>query len=83
MALTTADGVVQSVLAFHAPNAQSKNSGVILFRLTDIKAAMAEMSDVENLNVVLDKKQVFAIKWNGGRSAQQAMQTCLDKTVAK
>ena len=83
MALTTADGKVQSVLAFHAPNAQAKNSGIILFRLTDIQAAMSDISDVENLNVVMDMKQVFVITWKGGDAARQGMQTCLNKAVAE
>jgi hypothetical protein len=78
MSLTTADGSVQSVSAFHAPNPQSKESGIILFRLTNIQAAIADMSDVENLNVVMDKKQVFAIKWEGGFTARASMQKCLD-----
>lgn len=78
MSLTTADGSVQSVTAFHAPNPQSKESGIILFRLTDIQAAIADISDVENLNVVMDKKQVFAIQWKGGFTARASMQKCLD-----
>lgn len=83
MALTTADGKAQSVLAFHAPNNQSKNSGIILFRLTDIQAAISDMSDVENLNVVMDKKHIFAINWQGGLAAQKAMQRCLKTVAAK
>lgn len=77
MTLTTADGEVQTVQASHAPNTQSKQSGIILFRLTDIQAAMDGMSDVENLNVVMDKKQAFMIKWKGGHTARKAMQVCL------
>jgi hypothetical protein len=83
MTLTSADGESQSVLAFHAPNTQSKQSGIILFRLTDIQAAMDGMSDVENLNVVMDKKQAFAIKWNGGHTARKAMQGCLSRATPK
>lgn len=83
MTLTTADGTVQSVMAFHAPNGQSKDSGIILFRLTDIKAAISEMSEVENLNVLMDKKQVFKIKWKGGLEAQKAMQNCVNKAARK
>jgi|GEM_PF-3013685 hypothetical protein len=83
MTLTTADGESQSVLAYHAPNTQSKQSGIILFRLTDIQAAMDGMSDVENLNVVMDKKQVFAIKWKGGHTARKAMQGCLSTNSTK
>ncbi|MBK9432746.1 MAG: hypothetical protein IPN50_10140 [Sphingomonadales bacterium] len=81
--MTTADGESQSVLAYHAPNTQSKQSGIILFRLTDIQAAMDGMSDVENLNVVMDKKQVFAIKWKGGHTARKAMQGCLSTNSTK
>lgn len=83
MTLTTADGEVQAVQAFHAPNTQSKQSGIILFRLTDIQAAMDGMSDVENLNVVMDNKQAFAIKWKGGHTARKAMQSCLSGTTEK
>jgi hypothetical protein len=81
MSLTTADGMVQSVAAFHVPNPQSQDSGIILFRLTDIQAAMSDMSDMENLNVVMDKKQVFAIKWTGGLTARAAMQKCLNNSA--
>jgi hypothetical protein len=77
MTLTTGDGEVQTVQAFHAPNAQSKESGIILFKLTDINGAMNAMSDVEDLNIIMDKKQVFAIKWKGGHTARVAMQKCL------
>ncbi len=80
MTLTTGDGEVQAVQAFHAPDPQSKQSGIILFKLTDINAAMAGMNEVENLNVVMDKKQVFAIKWKGGHIARAAMQKCLGST---
>jgi hypothetical protein len=77
MSLTTADGSVQSVTAFHVPNPHSKESGIILFRLTDIQAAISDMSDVENLNVVMESNQVFAIKWKGGLTARTSMQECL------
>jgi hypothetical protein len=77
MSLTTADGAVQSVVAFHVPNPEAKESGMILFRLTDIQAAIADLSDVENLNVVMDKKQVFAIQWAGGHVARNAMRSCI------
>ncbi len=83
MTLTTGDGEVQTVQAFHAPNAESKQSGIILFRLTDINAAMNGISDVEDLNVVMDKKQVFAIKWKGGHIARAAMQKCLGASAQK
>ncbi len=78
MTLTSADGESQSVLAYHAPHPQSKKAGIILFRLTDIQAAIAGMNDVENLNVVMDKKQVFAIQWKGGLTAGSSMQKCLN-----
>jgi hypothetical protein len=81
MKLTTGDGTAQSVLAFHAPNRQSKESGIILFRLTDIQAAISEMSDVEDMYVVMDKKQIFAIKWKGGFKAQKAMQNCIGSSA--
>jgi hypothetical protein len=77
--LTTGDGTVQSVKAFHLPNSLSKDSGVILFRLTDIQAAVSEMSDEENLNIVMDNELVFSLNWTGGRIAQEVMQTCLNK----
>jgi hypothetical protein len=83
MTLTTGDGEVQTVQAFHAPNTQSKQSGIILFRLTDIQAAMDGISDVENLNVMMDKKQAFAIKWKGGHTARKAMQGCLSGGAGK
>lgn len=83
MTLTTADGTVQSVMAFHAPNGQSKESGIILFRLTDVRVAISEMSDVENLYVLMDEKQVFEIKWNDGLKAQKAMQNCVNIAAPK
>ena len=77
MTLTTSDGQEQSVLAFHAPNPQSKKSGLILFKLTDIKAAMDEISDIENLKIAIDNKAAFAMKWRGGFIARKAMNACL------
>lgn len=83
MSLRTGDGNVQSVLAFHAPNTQSKDSGMILFRLTDIQAAISDMNDVEDLSVTIDRKQVFAINWKGGLKARASMQSCLQDELAK
>jgi hypothetical protein len=77
MTLTTADGKVQTVPAVHAPNVAQNSSGIILFRLTNIQAAMDEISDVENINVVMENKPAFAIKWAGGLAARKAMVNCL------
>ena len=83
--LTTGDGEVQTVDAFHAPNSSQDGGAIIVFRLSNIQAAMDGLSDVENLNVVMDQKQVFALKWHGGHTARKAMQACLGgaKTTAK
>lgn len=77
MTLTAADGKAQTVDAFHAPNTAQKDGGIILFRLTDMAAAMADMSDVENITIGIDKKPVFSIKWQGGHTARAAMNKCL------
>jgi 5'-deoxynucleotidase YfbR-like HD superfamily hydrolase len=79
MKLTTADGKVQTVPAVHAPNVAQKSSGIILFRLTNIQAAMDEISDVENINVVMENKQAFAIKWAGGLAARKAISLLAEK----
>lgn len=79
--LTTGDGEVQTVDAFHAPNSNQDGGAIIVFRLSNIQAAMDGLSDVENLNVVMDAKQVFALKWQGGHTARKAMQTCLNGTA--
>ena len=81
MTLTTADGKAQSVQAFHAPNSAQKDFGIIFFRLTDIQAAMDEISDVEDVNVLMENKKAFAIKWEGGHAARTAMQGCLSGLV--
>lgn len=81
MTLTTADGVAQTVPAFHAPNPEQDAGGLVIFKLTDIQAAMDEMSDVEHLTIGLKKKQVFSIKWEGGHIARAAMQQCLTSSV--
>ena len=77
MTLTTADGIAQTVPAFHAPNPEQKDSGLVIFKLTDIEAAMDEMSDAEHVGIGLGKEQVFSIKWEGGHTARAAMRKCL------
>jgi len=77
MTLTTADGMAQTVPAFHAPNPEQEAGGLFIFKLTDIQAAMDEMSDAEHLTIGLAKKQVFSIKWEGGHVARAAMQKCM------
>lgn len=74
---TSSNGATQTVEAFHAPNTAEKGGGIIFFRLTDIEAAMADISDVEEITVGLGKAEVFAIAWQGGHKARAAMQECL------
>lgn len=83
MTLTTAEGEVQTVQAVHMPNSGPQGGAIILFRLTDIQAAMDGISDVENVAVVMDKKQVFSIKWQGGHIARATMQKCLGTQTQK
>jgi hypothetical protein len=66
---------VQEVQAMHIPN--RKEAGAIIFKLTDLKAAMDGMSDVENLRIGLDNKDVFSMSWDGGHKAREAMRSCL------
>jgi len=75
--LSTAYGSVQTVLATHAPDATYKEFGTIFMVLGSIEQAMETMNDVENLTIVMDKRQVFAMKWQGGHIARAAMQKCL------
>ncbi|WP_439470111.1 hypothetical protein [Blastomonas fulva] len=74
---TSSNGQAQAVEAFHAPNTAEKGGGIIFFRLTDIEAAMADISDVEDIVASLDEAEVFAIAWQGGHKARAAMQECL------
>ncbi len=74
---TSSNGATQAVEAFHAPNTAEKGGGIIFFRLTDIEAAMAEISDAEDIDVGLDNAKVFSIAWQGGHKARAAMQECL------
>ena len=80
MTITGADGLSQTTQAFHAPSATNKDMGSIIFRLTGIQAAMDELSDVEHVTIVMDKKQVFSMKWKGGHTARAAMKKCLAST---
>jgi hypothetical protein len=66
---------VQEVQAMHIPN--RKEAGAIVFKLTDLKEALNGMSDVENLRIGLDNKDVFSMSWDGGHKAREAMRSCL------
>lgn len=78
MTLTTgSDGQASSVQAFHGPNPQKPESGIISFRMTSIREAVDLMADVEEVGVVLDEKKVFSLQWKGGHTARKAMQACL------
>ena len=77
MLYTSSNGETQAVEAFHAPNTAENGGGIIFFRLTDIEAAMADISDAEDIVVSLDKAEIFAIAWQGGHKARAAMQECL------
>lgn len=80
MTITGADGVPQTTQAVHAPDPVHKEMGTIFFRMVSIESAMNGMFDVEHVKIVMDKKQVFSIKWKGGHTARAAMQKCLDST---
>ena len=80
MTITDADGMVQPTKGVHAPSNSHKEIGSIVFQLSSIEAAMDELKDVEHVTVVMDKKQVFSIKWKGGHTARAAMQKCLAST---
>jgi hypothetical protein len=76
MTLTAAsDGQVSTVPALHMPN--RKDSGVIMFSLTNIQEAIDMISDVEEIGVEMDKKVAFSIKWKGGLTARKAMNNCI------
>ena len=79
--MTASDGKTQDTQAFLAPNTAQKDVGIIIFRLTGIQAAVDELSDVETINVVMNKKQVFSLKWQGGNKARAALQKCLSGPV--
>lgn len=81
MTITGADGLAQTTQAIHAPSNTHKEIGSIIFRLTGIEAAMDEISDVEHVTIVMDKKQVFSMKWKGGHTARAAMRKCLGSTA--
>lgn len=72
---------VQEVQAMHIPN--RKEAGAIVFKLTDLKEALNGMSDVENLRIGLDNKDVFSMSWDGGHKAREAMRKCLGEPVPK
>ena len=71
------DGVAAVVPVIHAPNEALKEAPLIIVNI-DLKASLAAMEDVDVTEIVMDKKQVFAIKWQGGLIARAAMQKCLD-----
>jgi hypothetical protein len=80
---TASNRATQAVEAFHAPKTAEKGSGIIFFRLTDIEAAMADISDVENITVGLEKAEVFAIAWQGGHKARAGMRECLSAAAPR
>ena len=80
MTITGADGVPQTTQAIHAPDPVHKEMGTIFFRMVSIESAMDGMFDVEHVKIVMDKKQVFSIKWKGGHTARTAMKKCLAST---
>ncbi len=80
MTITGADGVAQTTQAIHAPDPIHKEMGTIVFQLLSIESALDEMTDVEHVTIVMDKKQVFSIKWKGGHTARAAMKKCLAST---
>lgn len=75
--ITGVDGLSQTTQAIHAPDPVHKEMGSIIFGLSGIQAAMDELSDVEHVTIVMEKKQVFSIKWKGGHKARAAMVKCL------
>lgn len=72
------DGVAAIVPVIHAPNVALKQAPLIIANI-DLKASLAAMEDVDVTEIVMDKKQVFAIRWQGGHIARAAMQKCLDR----
>ena len=78
--ITAVDGSSQSMPAVHDPDGTYKEFGTIRLTYTSIQPAIDTLSDVENLTIVMDKRQVFAMKWKGGNLARAAMRKCLDGT---
>jgi hypothetical protein len=78
--LTPANGAVHTIPAIHQPSSTHKDMGTLRFTFRSIQPAMDEMNDIEHLTIVMDKKQVFSIKWKGGHAARDAMQKCLSGT---
>ena len=78
MTLSSAsDGEVSSTFAYHSPNSQNSERGIVTFRLKNIQEAMDLMSDTEEIGITMDDKKVFSLKWKGGHVARKAMQKCL------
>lgn len=53
------------------------DQGLILFLLPNIESALVTMQDVAGVRVVLDKKPVFNLRWEGGHAARDKMRACL------
>jgi hypothetical protein len=77
MTITGADGLAQTTQAIHAPDPVHKEMGTIIFRMASIQSAIDGMTDLEHVTIVMDKKQVFSMKWKGGYKARAAMQKCV------
>ena len=78
MTITGADGVAQTTQAIHAPDPVHKEMGTIIFRMASTQSAIDEITDLEHVTIVMDKKQVFSMKWKGGHKARAAMQKCMN-----
>ncbi len=80
LTITGGDGVAQTTQAIHAPDPVHKEMGSLFIGMLSIESAMDGMLDVEHVTIVMDKKQVFSMKWKGGHTARAAMKKCLAST---
>ncbi|MBL8270285.1 hypothetical protein [Steroidobacter sp.] len=72
--LLTKDSPAQTVTAF---NSSRQGSGMVVFYMPDIDAAMKEMNDADAVEVKLGGKSIYKLSYDGGFKARDKMLECI------
>lgn len=73
----SADGEPDRIVPATHLSIDGLDQGLILFLLPNIESALETMQDVAGVRVMLDKKPVFNLRWEGGHVARDKMRACL------
>lgn len=72
--LLTKDSPAQTVTAF---NGSRQGSGMVVFYMPNIDAAMKEMNDADDVEVKLTGKSIYQLSYDGGFKARDKMLECI------